>query len=121
MAHTKFLRDFKALQQKGRRIPIHIQEKVEQEIRSLIDRGLIVKLDSCSDKQFIRPIKITVKKDGTIKLAMDSKQINKAINKNKHQKLNIDVLLDNVAQSAQEGNNKPGTTSLLTFAMPTVN
>ena len=101
MVHTKFLSDFKALQQKGRRIPIHIQEKVEQEIRSLIDYGHIVKLNSCSDKQFISPIVITVKKDHTIKLAMDSKQINKAIHKNKYQMPNIDVLLDNVAQSAQ--------------------
>ena len=76
MVHTKFLNDFKALQQKGRRIPIHIQEKIEQEIKSLIDQGHIVKLDSCSDKQFISPIVIIVKKDHTKKLAMDSKQIN---------------------------------------------
>ena len=113
--HTKFLHDFKALQQKGRRIPIHIQEKVEQELKSLIDQGHIVKLDSCSDKQFISPIVITVKKDQSIKLAMDSKQINKAIHKNKYQMPNIDVLLDNVAQSAQEGNGKPGTTYFSTI------
>ena len=109
MVHTKFLNDFKALQQKGRRIPIHIQEKVEKEIKSLIDQGHIVKLYSCSDKQFIIPIVITVKKDHTIKLAMDSKQINKAIHKN------IDVILDNVAKSAQEGNGKPGTTYFSTI------
>ena len=29
MVHTTFLKEFKALQQKGRRIPIHIQEKVD--------------------------------------------------------------------------------------------
>ena len=46
---------------------------------------------------------------------MDSKQINKAIHKNKHQMPNIDVLLDNVAQSAQEGNGKPGTTYFSTI------
>ena len=39
MVHTTFLKEFKALQQKGRRIPIHIQEKVEQKIQSLIDQG----------------------------------------------------------------------------------
>ena len=44
IVHTKFLSDFKALQQKGRRIPIHIQEKIEQEIRLLIDQVHIVKL-----------------------------------------------------------------------------
>ena len=51
--HTTFLKEFKALQQKSRRIPIHIQENVEQEIRSLIDQGRIVKLEKCSDQQFI--------------------------------------------------------------------
>ena len=49
MKHTTFLNEFKALQQKVRRIPVHILEKVEQEIRSLIDQGHIVKLKKCSD------------------------------------------------------------------------
>ena len=56
MVHTQFLSDFKELQQKGRTISIHNQEKVEQEIRSLINQGRIVKLESCSDKQFDGPI-----------------------------------------------------------------
>ena len=84
MMHTKFLSEFKALQQRGR-IPIHIQEKVEHEIRSLIDQGHINRLEKCNDHQVISPIVITVKKDGSIKLAMDSKQINKSIHKNKYQ------------------------------------
>ena len=46
---------------------------------------------------------------------MDSKQINKAILKNKYQMPNIDVLLDNIAQSAQECNGKPGTTYFATI------
>ena len=37
------------------------------------------------------------------------------IHKNKYQMPNIDVLLDNVAQSAQEGHNKPGTTLFSTI------
>ena len=104
MVHTKFLSEFKAFL---------IQEKVEHEIRSLIDQGHIIRLEKCSDQQFISPIVITVKKDGSIKLAMDSKQINKSIHKNNDQMPNIDVLLDNIAQSAQEGTNKPGTTFFL--------
>ena len=115
MVHTTFLKEFKALQQKGRRIPIHIQEKVEQEVRYLIDQGHIVKLENCSYQQFISPMIITVKKDQSIKLAMDSKQINKMIQKNKYQMPNSDVLLDNVAQSAQQGHNKPGSTLFSTI------
>ena len=113
MVHTKFSTEFKALQQRGRRIPIHIQEKVEHEVRSLIDHDHITRLEKCSDQQFISPIVITVKKDGSTKLAMDSKQINKSIHKNKYQMPNSDVLLNNIAQSAQEGSNKPETTFFL--------
>ena len=46
---------------------------------------------------------------------MDSKQINKKIHKNKYQMPNIDILLDNVAQSAQQGHDKPGTTLFSTI------
>ena len=53
MVHTQFLKEFKALQQRGRRVPIHIQEKVENEIRSIIDQGHIIRLEKCSDEQFI--------------------------------------------------------------------
>ena len=56
------------------------------------------KLDKCSDKQFISPIVITVKKDQMVKLTLDSKKINKYIHKNKCQIPNIDLLLDNIAQ-----------------------
>ena len=41
---------------------------------------------------------------------MDSKQINKSIHKNQYQMPKTDVLLENIAQSAHEGTNKPGKT-----------
>ena len=64
--------------------------------------GNVIKLDNCSDKNFISPIIVTVKQDTTIKIAMDSKVINKAIHKNKYQMQNIDCLMDNIAQSILE-------------------
>ena len=60
----------------------------------------IIKLDKCLDRQFISPIVITVKKDQTVKLALDSKKINKFNHKNKHQMPNIDLLLDNIEQQS---------------------
>ena len=71
---TQFNRDFESVQQKCRRIPIHLQERIEVELNKLIDQKHIIKLDKCSDKQFISPIVITVKKDQTVKLALDSKK-----------------------------------------------
>ena len=94
---TQFSKKF-AVQQKGRRIPIHLQQRVEAELNKLIDHKHIVKLDKRSDKQFISPSVITVKKDQTVKLALDSKKINKYIHKNKYQMPNLDLLPDNIAQ-----------------------
>ena len=63
---------------------MNFRVKVENEIKSLIDQGHIVKLENCNDEQFISPIIITVKKDQIKKLAIGSKQTTKAINKNKY-------------------------------------
>ena len=95
---TQFSKEFEPIQQKGRPIPINLQKRVETELNKLIDQKHIIKLDKCSDKQFISPIVITVKKDQTVKLALDSKKINKYIHKNKYKMANIDLLLDNIEQ-----------------------
>ena len=98
VVHTNFFKEFKALQQRGRRIPIYIQEKVGNEIRSLIDQGHIVRIEKCSDQQFISPIVITVRKRPVKKISYGF-ETNKSIHKNKNKMPNIDVLLDKLAQS----------------------
>ena len=103
---SKFKTNFTPVHQRGRRVPIHLQKQVEEELKKLQDNGNIIKLDKCSDKNFISPIVITVKRDNTIKLAMDSKIINKAIHKNKYQMQNIDCLMDNIAQSISESSHE---------------
>ena len=64
----------------------------------MLDEKFIIKLSSCPDKYFISPIVVTVKKDQTIKLALDSKVLNKAIQKNKYQMRNIDTLIESISQ-----------------------
>ena len=103
---SKFKTNFTPVHQRGRRVPIHLQKQVEEELKKLQDNGNIIKLDKCSDKNFISPMVITVKRDKTIKLAMDSKIINKAIHKNKFQMQNIDCLMDNIAQSISESSHE---------------
>ncbi len=49
-------------------------------------------------RPFISPIVITVKKDGSQKLALDSKKLNAWVIKNKYQMPNIDELVDQIAQ-----------------------
>ena len=68
-----FHKKFQSRHQKGRRIPMNLQDKVNIELKKMLDEKHIIKFTNCPDKNFISPIIVTVKKDQTIKLAMDSK------------------------------------------------
>ena len=97
MVNTKLKYPLCPIQEKGRRNPIHIQEKVQAELSKLLSEGHITKLDKCTS-DFIAPIVVTVKKDGSIKLALDAKLINKQLYNNKYQMPNVGGLLDGVSQ-----------------------
>ena len=79
-------------------MPIHLQPKLKIELEKLLNEGHIEKLINCSDQFFISPIVITVKKDKSIKIALDLKILNKAIHKNKYQMPNIDSLIQTISQ-----------------------
>ena len=96
--YTKFKYPLCPIQEKGRRIPIHIQDKVQTELDKLLSEGHIEKLDKCTSDCFIAPNVITVKKDNSIKLALDAKPINRQLYKNKYQMPNVDELIDGVSQ-----------------------
>ena len=98
VAKSQFHQKFTAKHQKGRRVPINLQPRVTAELERLQKGGHIEKLSSCSDEHFIYPIVITLKKDQSIKLALDSKVLNKAIHKNKYQMPNIDMLIETISQ-----------------------
>ena len=95
-------------QHKGRRVPLHLIEKVEHELQKLIEDNQIICLDKCPDDLFISPVAITVKKDKSIKIALDSKELNKAIHKNKYQMQSIDHLTDSLAMHIASNKNKEG-------------
>ena len=61
---AEFFENLTPVQQKGRRVPITLQKKVDTEIDKLLKQGHIEKLEECSDKYFVSPIVITVKKTG---------------------------------------------------------
>ena len=94
--NSTFHNEFTPTHQKGRRVPINLQPLVIIELKKLLDEKHIIKLNSCSDKNFISPIVITVKRDKTVKLALDSKILNKSIHKNKYQMPNIDNFTDTI-------------------------
>ena len=61
------------IQEKERRTPIHVQEKVEKKIDKLLREGHIQRFDKCTSDCFIASIVVTVKKDDSIILALDAK------------------------------------------------
>ena len=101
---SKFHKNYTPSRQKGRRVPIKFLHKVSDELKKLSDQGHIEKIQEISDKNFISPIVITVKKDKSPKLALDSKVLNKAIHKNKYQMPNIDSLIDSISQHINDSN-----------------
>ena len=52
------------------------------------------------------PIVITVKKDGSVKLALESRELNKHVHKNKYQMPNIEELMGTVGQMISKRNLK---------------
>ena len=84
--------DAKILQQKGRPVPIHLQNQVAEEIKRLIKNGYLERATEITEDCFVSPAVITVKEDKSIKPALDSRKlkeatIKKSTNAEKAQKL----------------------------------
>ena len=73
--------DANVTQQKGRRVPIQLQKQVDKEIEKLLKEGHIEKVDKIQDDVFIQPTVITVKKDKSVKIALDARALNQSIAK----------------------------------------
>ena len=100
---------FNPTQHKGGRVPLHLTEKVENELRKLIEDKQIKKLTSCTDECFISPVVITVESDQSIKITLDSKILNDAIHKNKYQMQSINHLMDKIAMKISDSKTTEGT------------
>ena len=68
---TQFILDILEIHQKCRPFLIHLQERVGKGLNKPIVQKSNIKLEKCSDKQLIRLIVITVKKNQTVKFALD--------------------------------------------------
>ena len=88
--------------QLGRRIPIQLQEQVDKEIEKLLKNGHIEKLYKIQDDVFIQPTVITVKKDKSVKIALDARALNESIAKDKYQMPNLDNLIDMIAEELEK-------------------
>ena len=78
-------KDAKPVQQKGRPVPIHFQKIVKKELEKLIDKGNLEKADKTTENCFVSPAVITIKKDKSVKIALDSRKLNEPCIKEKQQ------------------------------------
>ena len=86
----------------------HLLEKTTLELDKLIKGKQIIQLENCTDDLFVSSVVTTVNKEKSVKLAQDSKKLNKAIHKNKYQIKSIDHLIDVVALHISQRQNSPG-------------
>ena len=91
-------------QQKGRRVPVQLQDAVQKEIERLLNEGHIEKVTEVTKKEFIQPIVITVKRDKSVKIALDARALNNGIVKDKYQMTNLEHLVDMVAEQLDTEN-----------------
>ena len=89
-------------QQKRRRVPIQLQNQVDGEINKLLKEGHIEKVEKIRDDVFIQPTVISVKKDKSVKIALNARALNEFIAKDKDQMPNLDNLSDLIAEKLDE-------------------
>ena len=85
-------------QQKGRRIPLQSQDPVDKEIKQLLEQGHFEKVDTIKDDVFIQPVVITVKRDRSVKIALDARTLNNSIAKDKYHIPNLENLMNMIAK-----------------------
>ena len=95
--------DAKLIQQKGRPIPIHLQQSVGKEINKLIKQGHIEKANNMDENFFVSPAVITVEKDKSVKIALDSRKLNEITIKRKSQMPNMEELISRISRKIADG------------------
>ena len=85
--------DAKLIQQKGRPVPIHLQQSVGKEINKPMKQGHIERANNIDKKCFVSPVVITVMKDKSVKIALDSQKVNEITIKRKAQMPNMEDLI----------------------------
>ena len=96
-------KDVKPIQQMGRPVPIHFQKIVGEELEKLIAKGHLEKVDKTTENCSISPAVITIKKDKSVKIALDSRKLNEACIKRKAATLNMVELISKISAKITKG------------------
>ncbi len=80
---------------------------VEKEIEKLINEAHIEKLEEVGEDIFVSPVVVTRKSDGSVKIALDSVELNKQIVRKTMQMPILADLLDQISMKISEGRGTP--------------
>ena len=97
-------KDAKPIQQKGRPVPIHFQKIVKKELEKLIEKGHLEKADKTTENCFVSPAVITIKKDKSVKIALDSRKLNESCIKRKAKMSNMEELISQISAKITQNN-----------------
>ena len=95
------------IQQKARPIPYHLQEDVKNELNRLIESGHLERLETIGEDCFVSPVVITVKKDESVKIALDARKLNYSCIKKRAQMPNKDELLNQISAELSKNDTDP--------------
>ena len=94
--------DANIIQQKGQPIPIHLQDQVVEELKRLMKNGYLERSTEITEDCFVSPAVITLKKNKSIKLSLDSRKLNEATIKRKAQMPNRGELRSRISRKLSE-------------------
>ena len=76
---------------------------MELELKRLIKHGYLEGAADITEDCFVSPIVITLKKDKSIKIALDSRKLSEVTKKRKAQKANMEELISRISRKISEG------------------
>ena len=95
------------IQQKTRPIPYHLQKDVTNELDRLIKSGHLERLETIEEDCFVSPVVITVKKDKTVKIALDARKLNDSCVKKRPHMPNMEELLNQISAELSKNDRDP--------------
>ena len=90
-------KDTKPIQQKGRPVSIHFQKTVNKALEKQIESGHLEKADNTAKNCYVSPAVITIKKNKSVKRALDSRKLNEAYLKRKATMPNMEELISKIS------------------------
>ena len=95
------------IQQKARPILYHLQQDVKTELDRIIKSGHLDRLETIEIDCFVSPVVITVKKDNTVKIALDARNLNDSCVTTRPHRPNMEESLNQISAELSRNDHDP--------------